>query len=66
VWNRSCLGEVIGAYWTIQADADRAAAFDGFCPAGEKEKPMRSVVLWLLGVPISIIILLNIFGLLGH
>jgi len=25
---------------------------------------MKSIVLWLLGVPISIIILLNIFGFL--
>jgi hypothetical protein len=38
----------------------------GSGPAVDKENPMRSVVLWLLGVPISIIILLNIFGLLGH
>jgi len=27
---------------------------------------MRSVALWLLGVPIAVIILLNVFGLLGH
>ena len=26
---------------------------------------MRSIVLWLLGVPIGVIILLNILGLLG-
>jgi uncharacterized protein involved in outer membrane biogenesis len=26
---------------------------------------MRSIVLWLLGVPITVIILLNVFGLLG-
>jgi hypothetical protein len=27
---------------------------------------MKSVVLWLLGVPIVVIILLNITGMLGH
>jgi hypothetical protein len=26
---------------------------------------MRSIVLWVLGVPITVIILLNVFGLLG-
>jgi hypothetical protein len=27
---------------------------------------MKSVLLWLLGVPIVVIILLNITGMLGH
>jgi len=27
---------------------------------------MKSVILWLLGVPIVVIILLNITGMLGH
>lgn len=27
---------------------------------------MKSFILWLLGVPIFIIILLNVFGFLGH
>jgi len=26
---------------------------------------MKSIILWLLGVPITLIILLNIFGFLG-
>jgi hypothetical protein len=29
-----------------------------------KENDMRSLVLWLFGVPITLIILLNIFGVL--
>lgn len=29
-----------------------------------KEKTMRSILLWLLGIPIPIIILLLIFGVL--
>jgi hypothetical protein len=27
---------------------------------------MKSVILWLLGVPIVVIILLNVTGMLGH
>jgi len=27
---------------------------------------MKSIILWLLGVPIVVIILLNITGMLGH
>jgi len=27
---------------------------------------MKSIVLWLLGVPIVVIILLNLTGMLGH
>jgi hypothetical protein len=65
VRNRSRLGEVIGGYRTIAAKAAQEAR-NRARPTVEKEIYMRSVVLWLLGVPISIIILLNIFGLLGH
>ncbi|WP_267873853.1 hypothetical protein [Hyphomicrobium album] len=32
--------------------------------SNDKELDMRSVLLWLLGVPISIIILLNIFNVI--
>jgi hypothetical protein len=32
----------------------------------QMERPMKSIILWLLGVPIVVIILLNITGLLGH
>jgi hypothetical protein len=39
----------------------------GSIPRGfQEDKNMRSVALWLLGVPIGVIILLNVFGLLGH
>jgi len=27
---------------------------------------MKSIILWLLGVPIVVILLLNITGMLGH
>jgi hypothetical protein len=30
-----------------------------------RREEMRSIVLWLLGVPVGVIILLNVFGLLG-
>ena len=30
------------------------------------EPSMKSIVLWLLGVPIVVIILLNLTGMLGH
>jgi hypothetical protein len=30
-----------------------------------RREEMRSIVLWLLGVPVVVIILLNVFGLLG-
>jgi len=33
-------------------------------PSTEREANMRSVVLWLLGVPITAIVLLNVFGVI--
>jgi hypothetical protein len=30
-----------------------------------RRNDMRSIFLWLLGVPVVVIILLNVFGLLG-
>lgn len=30
-----------------------------------RKESMRSIVLWLLGVPVVVIILLNVFGMLG-
>ncbi len=32
------------------------------CPAASSESLMKSIVLWLLGVPISLIVLLKLFG----
>jgi hypothetical protein len=37
---------------------------DTFGPEGERSHSMRGVILWLLGVPISIIILLYLFNVL--
>ena len=31
-----------------------------------RSKDMKSIFLWLLGVPIVVIVLLNITGMLGH
>ncbi|MGE0765887.1 MAG: hypothetical protein AB7L90_05445 [Hyphomicrobiaceae bacterium] len=31
----------------------------------EGRTTMKSIVLWLVGVPVSLIILLNVFGFLG-
>ena len=33
---------------------------------GEKETSMRAILLWLLGIPIPIIILLYLFGVFSH
>jgi hypothetical protein len=37
---------------------------DTFGPKGERSHSMRGAILWLLGVPISIIILLYLFNVL--
>ena len=34
--------------------------------ANPRESYMKSIILWLLGVPIVVIILLNVTGMLGH
>ncbi len=35
-------------------------------PQASVESTMKSIILWLLGVPIVVIILLNVTGMLGH
>ncbi len=30
-----------------------------------RKTEMKSILLWLLGVPVTVIILLNVFGVLG-
>jgi hypothetical protein len=47
----------------VRAPARRAASVPIMgCIASTKETRMKSIVLWLLGVPVSVIILLKIFG----
>ena len=42
-----------------------AAAFPRRDDIAWRKAIMRSIVLWLLGVPVVVIILLNVFGMLG-
>ena len=37
-----------------------------FLPTVNWRALMKSVILWLMGVPIVVIILLNLTGMLGH
>jgi hypothetical protein len=56
----------------IGSDADRQAAIDVTIPMRvrehpdiqRKEHPMKFVVLWMLGVPFSLMVLLKLVGIL--
>lgn len=49
----------------MQCNLEPVVCGASFSPSCKKEKKMaRDLVLWLLGVPISVIILLHLFGVL--
>ncbi len=43
------------ASWSVGLSPDPAFA-------RERTRPMKNIVLWMLGVPVTVIVLLNLFG----